>query len=77
MLSDNTKLSYLINEKPGKKISNEKDFKYLTNDEGYKNFAIIRVKINKINFLHLNHNGNKRALFKYERKNNKYYWLVP
>ena len=75
-LSDNTKSVYLIKQTPGKKIANEKGLKYLINDEGYKNFAIIKVKINKIIFLHLNHNGNKRALFKYERKKNKYFWLV-
>ena len=76
-LSDNTKSVYLINQAPGKVIANEKDFKYLVHDEGYKNFAIIKVKINKITFLQLNHNGNKKALFKYERKNNKFFWLVP
>ena len=75
-LSDNTKSVYMTKANTRKKIANEKGLKYLKNDEGYKNFAIIKVKINKIIFLHLNHNGNKRALFKYERKN-KYFWLVP
>ena len=76
-LSDNTKSAYLIKETPGKKIANEKDLKYLSHDDGYNNFSIVKVKISKIIFLHLNHNGNKKALLKYERKNNKYFWLVP
>jgi hypothetical protein len=76
-LSDNTKSAYLIKETPGKKIANIKDFKYLSHDDGYNNFSIVKVKISKIIFLHLSHNGNKKALFKYERKNNKYFWLVP
>ena len=76
-LSDNTKSAYLIKETPGKKIANVKDFKYLSHDNGYNNFSIVKVKISKIIFLHLSHNGNKKALFKYERKNNKYFWLVP
>ena len=55
----------------------KKDLKYLSHDDGYNNFSIVKVKISKIIFLHLNHNGNKKALLKYERKNNKYFWLVP
>ena len=76
-LSNNTRSAYLIKETPGKKIANEKDLKYLSHDDGYNNFSIVKVKISKIIFLHLNHNGNKKALLKYERKNNKYFWLVP
>ena len=76
-LSNNTKSVYLVNKTPGKKIANQKDFKNLTHDEGYENFAIIKVKIYQIIFLQLSHSGNKKALFKYVSKNNKYFWLVP
>ena len=76
-LSNNTKSVYLVNKTPGKKIANQKDFKNLTHDEGYENFAIIKVKIYQIIFLQLSHSGNKKALFKYLSKNNKYFWLVP
>ena len=63
-LSNNTKSVYLVNKTPGKKIANQKDFKNLTHDEGYENFAIIKVKIYQIIFLQLSHSGNKKALFK-------------
>ena len=75
--SNYTKISYLTKEIPGKKIKNEKDFQYLNDKEGYANFSIAKVKINKIIFLNLNLNGNKKALIRYKKNNIIYNWLVP
>ena len=49
---------------------------YFNNEDGYKNFTIVKVKINKIIFLQLNQNGNKKFLVKYGKKNINYHWLV-
>ena len=76
-LSNKTKASYLIKENPGKKINNEKDFSYLSDKEGYQNFTIVKTRINKITYLQLNFDGNKKAKIIYEKKNTKYYWLAP
>ena len=57
---------------------NVKSFQWnINNQDGYKNFTIVKVKINKIIFLQLNQNGNKKFLVKYGKKNINYHWLVP
>ena len=59
------------------KIKSEKDFNYLDEKKGFRNFAIVKVGIKKITFLNLNYDGNKKALFEYGKKNIKYFWIVP
>ena len=76
-LSNNTKSAYLIKETPGIKIKSEKDFSYIDEKKGFRNFAIIKVGIKKITFLNLNYDGNKKACFEYGKNNIKYFWIVP
>jgi len=76
-LSNNTKSAYLIKETPGIKIKSEKDFNYLDEKKGFRNFAIVKVGIKKITFLNLNYDGNKKAFFEYGKNNIKYFWIVP
>ena len=76
-LSNNTKSAYLIKETPGIKIKSEKDFSYLDEKKGFRNFAIVKVGIKKITFLNLNYDGNKKAFFEYGKNNIKYFWIVP
>ena len=76
-LSNYAKQAYLTKKAPGKKIIDNKDLEYFNNQDGYKNFTIVKVKINKIIFLQLNQNGNKKFLVKYGKKNINYHWLVP
>ena len=76
-LSNYAKQAYLTKKAPGKKIIDNKDLEYFNNQDGYKNFTIVKVKINKIIFLQLNQNGNKKFLVKYGKKNINYNWLVP
>ena len=76
-LSNNTKSAYLVKETPGIKIKSEKDFNYLDEKKGFRNFAIVKVGIKKITFLNLNYDGNKKALFEYGKKNIKYFWIAP
>ena len=76
-LSNYAKQAYLTKKAPGKKIIDNKDLEYFNNQDGYKNFTIVKVKINKIIFFQLNKNGNKKILVKYGKKNINYHWLVP
>ena len=46
-------------------------------NKAYGNFTIVNVEISKIYFLKLNSEINKKAMIKYENKNNKYHWLIP
>ena len=68
---------YLIKKTPGNKIKNKKDLELLNDKEGFKNFTIVKVKINKLVFLKLNTDFNKKALIRYGIKNINYHWLVP
>ncbi|MBF95982.1 MAG: hypothetical protein CFH34_01686 [Alphaproteobacteria bacterium MarineAlpha9_Bin4] len=76
-MSEHSKLAYMFDKSPGKKITNENDIGYLNQEEGFKNFTIIKMKVNKITFLKLNCQGNKKALFEYSNKTFNYFWLVP
>ena len=76
-LSKYTRKAYLLKKAPGKKIKNIRDLEYLNNQDGFKNFTIVKVKINKIIFLKLDIDFNKKALIKYGIKNTNYHWLAP
>ena len=58
-------------------ISKLEDFDYTMeqSEEGYKNFTVIKCKINSIEWLYLAAKGHRRAKFDLEA--NKNAWLVP
>ena len=76
---------YLTDSPPGTKsknptsgmISKLEDFDYTIeqSEEGYKNFTVIKCKINSIEWLYLAAKGHRRA--KFDLENNKNTWLVP
>ena len=58
-------------------ISKLEDFDYTMeqSEEGYKNFTVIKCKINSIEWLYLAAKGHRRAKFDFQ--SNKNAWLVP
>ena len=58
-------------------ISKLEDFDYTMeqSEDGYKNFTVIKCKINSIEWLYLAAKGHRRAKFDLETNKNK--WLVP
>ena len=77
-LSSYSKAIYLIKNPPGTIIKNAKtNLEKLDHNKAYGNFTIVNVEISKIYFLKLNSEINKKAMIKYENKNNKYHWLIP
>ncbi len=74
-----SKLCYLNIYAPGIKLKNSKD--YLPKDFdgkgelGLTNFSILRIKINLIDWLNLNHRGHER--FIYDVIQNKINWVAP
>ena len=58
-------------------ISKLEDFDYTMeqSEEGYKNFTVIKCKINSVEWLYLAAKGHRRAKFDLETKKNN--WLVP
>ena len=58
-------------------ISKLEDFDYTMeqSEDGYKNFTVIKCKINSIEWLYLAAKGHRRAKFDLETKKNA--WLVP
>ena len=65
-------------EKPTSGLDNKFDNFDFTKEEseaGYKNFCVIKCKIQSIEWLYLAAKGHRRARF--ELDNNKEYWLVP
>ena len=77
---------YLVKDSPGtisqKPTSglNEKfndfDFTKEESEEGYKNFCVIKCKIQSIEWLYLAAKGHRRALIKLG-KTNEFNWLIP
>ena len=77
-LSTYSKAIYLTKNPPGTIIKNAKtNLEKLDHNKAYGNFTIVNVEISKIYFLKLNSEINKKAMIKYENKNNKYHWLIP
>ena len=58
-------------------ISKLEDFDYTMeqSEDGYKNFTVIKCKINSIEWLYLAAKGHRRA--KFDLENKKESWLVP
>ena len=78
-----SKLCYLHKSAPGKKINNSKDYLYdeddLQNIEvGIKNFSVINIKFNQIDWLHLSHKGHERIIINFNNEDNiKFEWVAP
>ena len=78
-----SKLCYLNKISPGEVINESKDYLYgkeeLNNIElGIKNFSIINIKISKIDWLSLNHEGHQRMLINYTSNNKiEFDWVAP
>ena len=55
--------------------------KKIENEEGIKNFCLIQIYINQIEWLYLASIGNRRAIFDFSKKNNETLqdkkWIVP
>ncbi len=74
-----SKLNYLNKKKPGLKIKKSDDYNYFflkNKDLPSENFAIIKIKIDTIEWLYLRREGNRRAFFNYTNKPSKH-WLNP
>ena len=58
-------------------ISKLENFDYTMeqSEEGYKNFTVIKCKINSVEWLYLAAKGHRRA--KFDLENNKNTWLIP
>lgn len=77
-LHSNSKKNYMSITKPGKKIVSPSGFEYYKNaGQGYINFGLLLVKINRIECLQLLRNANIKAEFIYEKNFIKKNWLVP
>ena len=90
-LSNWSKRCYLTSKAPGNESNNPtsgfpKEFEsiapdFATNEKGLKNFAVISIKIERIEWLFLASQGHRRAIFNIDRKNSKInissQWLIP
>ncbi|MBT3520575.1 MAG: hypothetical protein HOA86_02450 [Gammaproteobacteria bacterium] len=78
-----SKLCYLHKSAPGKKIDNAKDYLYDEDDlqdieVGIKNFSVINIKFNKIDWLNLSHKGHERIIINFTNGDNiKFEWVAP
>mgnify|MGYP003312374175 FL=1 len=90
-LSNWSKRCYLTSKAPGSESHKPssgfpKEFESIapdcvTSEKGLKNFAVISIKIERIEWLFLASQGHRRAIFKIDRKNSKInissQWLIP
>ena len=77
-LSDFSKINYLSELTPGKKINNLDDIKYYKdNEDGFYNFSLIHFKVSKLECLQLLDVNNIRVEFIYTESSAKKYHLVP
>ncbi len=70
-----TASAFATNGLPG--IFEHRDPDLTESEEGYKNFAVILTKVNKMEWLWLHHKGHRRAAFEYHEGGTKAHWLVP
>tara|TARA_S200000501_G_scaffold377378_1_gene435563 strand:- start:1421 stop:1987 length:567 start_codon:yes stop_codon:yes gene_type:complete len=74
-----SKQCYLNKYAPGTAIENSKD--YVNNNldmdinDGFSNFAVLKIKIDRIDWLNLSHKGHERLMF--DLKKNKSDWISP
>ena len=78
-----SKLCYLNKFAPGEKLNNSKDYLYDDDDLkdieiGIKNFSVINIKINKIDWLNLSHKGHERIIINFITEDKiKFEWIAP
>ena len=53
----------------------QENFSILESEEGQKNFGIVSIKVESIDWLWLNHAGHRRAFFDYKKGINQ--WMIP
>lgn len=53
----------------------QENFTLLESEVGQKNFGIVSIKVESIDWLWLNHAGHRRAFFDYQ--NDSYQWMIP
>ena len=53
----------------------QENFNLLESEVGQKNFGIVSIKVESIDWLWLNHAGHRRAFFDY--KNGSSHWMIP
>ena len=76
---DMSKQCYLNKYAPGTIIENSKD--YVNNNhkidinDGFSNFAVLKIEIDRIDWLNLSHQGHERLMF--DLKQNKSDWISP
>ena len=84
-LTNQGKRSYMANAAPSSRINNPADGLDYINDDtwndalttGYKNFAVIKVTVNLMEYLKLSQTGHRRASFNLIKNNWEGSWLVP
>ena len=73
-----SKLNYASKKSPGSVITKPENIIMLKREENlYKNFAVINIRIHKIDWLELSRQGNKRALFCYKNNSFDAKWIIP
>ncbi len=75
-MSDQSKLCYFQNYKPGQKINNPTEVIQSPNESISELFTIITVQIEKLDWLYLSHKGHKRAIFQ-QANNFSGIWVAP
>ena len=60
---------------PGARIENPAVLDY--QDEGERNFAVLKAEIRSLEWLYLSSKGNRRALFQWDKGIETSNWLVP
>ncbi len=74
-LSDQSRLDYQSIETPGNKTTNPiKDFNPRM---GSANFAIVNVVLSRLEWLHLQENKHRRAVFSRTQETWDRYWIIP
>ena len=53
----------------------QENFTFQESEVGQKNFGIVSIKVESIDWLWLNHAGHRRAFFDY--KNGSSHWMIP
>ena len=73
-----SKLNYASKKSPGSVIMQPENITMLKTDKHiYKNFAVLNIRIHKIDWLELSREGNKRALFCYKNNSFDAKWIIP
>tara|TARA_B100001123_G_scaffold447781_1_gene606416 strand:+ start:344 stop:925 length:582 start_codon:yes stop_codon:yes gene_type:complete len=75
-MSQDARDCYMYDEKPGTRIKNPKSIKKNTANKANKNFSLININIQSIEWLYLSSSGHRRVSF---NKENSFVgdWIVP